>query len=129
MTSNWQNVWLRKLVLQVCSIYGDAYAFLGESFCEDEFGMVKAETGKEGIDGHIGDLAVQVKFKWFGKSDRYVTVRPDAGFDILIVCGSGSNEGVKLFGIWKRQQVDSVRNPKNNRINLKDLEKLDQFAL
>ena len=132
MLANWKNVLLRKMVLQICSIYGDGHAFLGESFCEDEFGMVKSQTGREGIDGYIRHLAVQVKLKWVTQenlSSRYVTIKPDAGFDVLIVCKNGAEGDVELFGAWEKQQVEAVRKPNTNRINLKDLAQLNCFQL
>ena len=133
LKGSWQNAWMRKLVLQVCSIYGDGHAFLGESFCEDEFGMVRSEKGTEGIDGYIGDLTVQVKFKWVNeknKSSRYISVKPDAEFDILIVCKNDAEGDVELFGAWEKQQVETARkNKSHDRVMLKDLEQFDRFQI
>ena len=130
---NWQNAWIRKLILQICSIYGDGYAFLGESFCEDEFGMVKSERGTKGVDGYIGDYAIQVKFKWVTEtnpSSRYITVNPDTKFDILIVCVDSKDDEVRLFGAWEKWQVEEARTNKlRDRVKLKDLEKFDRFQI
>ena len=96
MIASWQNAWVRKVLLQILgsmpSHYDGVYRFLGESFCEDKFHMVRTAQGKKDVDGYIGDLAVQVKFKWRyskNKDDRYVTIIPDADYDLLIVCIDG----------------------------------------
>ena len=131
---NWQNTWIRKLILQICSIYGDGYAFLGESFCEDEFGMVRSEKGTKGVDGYIGKYAVQAKFKWVTEknfSGRYITVKSDAEFDILIVCVNDGDDAVRLFGAWKKWQVEEARtmSKPHDRVKLQDLAQLDRLQL
>ena len=134
--SNWQNGWLRKLILQICSIYGDGYAFLGESFCEDTFGMVKSEKGTEGVDGYIGKYAVQVKFKWITEkniSSRYIAIKSDSEYDILIVVYANSaDDDVRLFGAWEKWQVEeAVRKTsmRQDRVMLKDLKQFDCFKI
>ena len=130
---NRQNAWIRKLILQICSIYGDGYAFLGESFCEDEFGMKRSEKGTKGVDGYIGKYAIQVKFKWVTEeniSSRYITVKSDAEFDILIICVNSGDDEVRLFGAWEKWQVEEARTNKlHDRVMLKDLDKLDRLQI
>ena len=134
--SNWQNGLLRKLILQICEYYGDSYAFLGESFCEDTFGMVKSEKGTEGVDGYIGKYAVQVKFKWITEeniSSRYIAIKSDSEYDILIVVYANSaHDDVQLFGVWEKWQVEeAVRTTsmRQDRVMLKDLMQFDCFKI
>ncbi len=127
---------LRKLILQICECYGDSYAFLGESFCEDKFAMVKSEKGTEGVDGYIGKYAVQVKFKWITEeniSSRYIAIKPDSEYDILIVVYANSaHDDVRLFGVWEKWQVkQAVRTTsmRQDRVMLKDLKQFDCFKI
>ncbi len=134
MIASWQNAWVRKVLLQILgsmpSRYDGVYEFLGESFCEDRFGMVRTAQGKKDVDGHIGDLAVQVKFKWHyskNKDDRYVTIKPDADYDLLIVCIDGQKGDVELFGAWEKKHVEAARK-KSTPPNEVKLKYLKQFA-
>ena len=131
---NWQNAWIRKLILRIYRIYGEGYAFLGESFCEDEFGMKRPEKGTKEVDGYIGNYAIQVMFKWVTDenfSSRYITVKSDTEFDILIVvCADNPDDGVRLFGAWEKWQVEKARrNESQDRVMLKDLDNLDRFQI
>ena len=44
--------------------YDGVEAYEGESFCEDEFGMVRTDRGTKDVEGHVGEISVQTKFKW-----------------------------------------------------------------
>ena len=44
--------------------YDGVEAYVGESFCEDEFGMVRTDRGTKDVEGHVGEISVQTKFKW-----------------------------------------------------------------
>ena len=63
-------------------------------------------------------------------SDRYITVKSDAEFDILIVCENSGDDAVQLFGAWKKWQVEEARTNKlHDRVMLKDLDKLDRLQI
>jgi len=96
--------------------------------------MKRLKKGMKGVDGYIGNYAIQVKFKWVTEEDissRYVTVKSDAEFDILIiVCADNPDDGVRLFGAWEKWQVEKARrNKSQDRVMLKDLDKLDRFQI
>ena len=84
-------------------------------------------------NGYIGKYAIQVKFKWVTEenlSSRYITVNPDAEFDILIVCVNGEDDEVRLFGAWEKWQVEKAgTNKPHGRVMLKDLDKLDRLQI
>ena len=113
--------------------YDGVEGYLGESFCEDEFGMIKAGPGTKDVDGHVGKIAVQSKFKWLTPENfktRYVSIRKEPGFDVLIVTYAESGESnVRLFGSWTREQVLSKAKPAQSslRVFLKDLKTLPTF--
>lgn len=114
--------------------YNGLEGYLGESFCEDEFGMVRTAKGSKDIDGHVNGIPVQVKFKWVTRENlntRYVQVKPETDFGAMIIaCAHPEGTDVELFGIWSRQQVVSVGKKHLSsgylRVNLKDLASLPQ---
>ena len=96
--------------------------------------MRRSEKGTKGVDGYIGNYAVQVKFKWVTDrnfSDRYITVKSDAEFDILIVCVNGGDDEVLLFGAWEKRQVEKARtmSKPHDQVKLQDLDKLDRLQI
>ena len=114
--------------------YDGVEGYLGETFCEDAFGMVRTGRGTKDVDGHVGAISVQTKFKWITPQNlktRYVTVKPDADFDVMIVTYAepGGSE-VRLFGIWEKEQVLSVMKPTKQlpRVNLTDLRQLPEYC-
>ena len=115
--------------------YDGIEAYLGETFCEDTFGMVRTPLGTKDVDGHVGKLSVQVKFKWITPQNcktRYVSIRPDAGFDVMIVTYAEPGESeVQLFGIWEKTQVLSKMRPQKRypRVYLTHLKQLPQYCL
>ena len=113
--------------------YDGTEGFLGESFCESVLGMKREKRGQESVDGYIGDLSVQCKFKWMdsgNKKSRYVSVSENAKFDVLAIMFASREEGsgeVMLLGVWGWEDVRSVIG--NGRAYIKDLEKLPQMDL
>ena len=95
--------------------------------------MKRSEKGTKGVDGYIGKYAIQVKFKWLTEeniSSRYITVKSDAEFDILIICVNSGDDEVRLFGAWEKWQVEEARTNKlHDRVMLKDLDKLDRLQI
>ena len=126
-----------KLLARVQTItdgYDGVEGYLGESFCEDTFGMVRTNRGTKDVDGHVGPIPVQTKFKWVTPENlksRYISVKPSADFDVMIVtCAEPGGSAVRLFGIWTKEQVLSVaKKPHQSspRANLTDLLQLPQF--
>ena len=126
----------RKKVLENCTQiycltkeYDGTEGFLGENFCEDRLGMSKAPRGMKDVDGLIGDSSVQIKFKWINDENfksRYVTINPNAKFDLLIVtCADYGDTEVCLFGIWEERIVKPIIGARK-RVYLKKLLKQDQ---
>lgn len=109
----------RKMVLEclakisnISKGYDRVEGYLGESFCEDQLRMRKTRGGTKDIDGYVQGRSVQVKFKWVNAQNlgsRYVTVRPDSQFDLLIVtCADYGDSEISLFGIWDKTEVLKV---------------------
>ena len=128
---------LLKLLSRVQDItegYNGVEGYLGESFCEDTFGMVRTGRGTKDVDGHVGSISVQSKFKWVTDANlnsRYVQLKENPDFDVMVVtCAEPGGSAVQLFGIWTKEQVLSVAKPHKNgpRAGLKDLEPLPCFS-
>lgn len=109
--------------------YDRVEGYLGESFCEDQLRMRKTREGTKDIDGYILGRSVQVKFKWVNAQNlgsRFVTVRPDSQFDLLIVtCADYGDTEVSLFGIWDKAEVLKIMGSRN-RVSLRKLESRPQ---
>ena len=124
-------LWAR--VQAITDGYNGVEGYLGESFCEDTFGMVRTGRGTKDVDGHVGPVSVQTKFKWVTPENlksRYISVKQDADFDVMVVtCAEPGGPAVRLFGIWTKEQILSVAKPHKSspRANLTDLEQLPQF--
>ena len=84
------------------------------------------------MDGYIGKKRAQIKFKWIDNNwnDRYVEINPEHEFDLLIVIYAehGDSE-VSFFGQWGLAEIKSKINPSNNRLYLKHLETIPQYAI
>ncbi len=127
-------IWAR--LNELIEDYNGLEAYLGESFCEDELGMVRTANGSKDIDGHVNGTPVQVKFKWVTRENlntRYIQIKPEADFGAMIITYAHP-EGidVELFGVWSKQQVMSVGKKRSSgylRVNLKDLGPLSQYDL
>ena len=113
--------------------YDGVEGYLGETFCMDTLGMVRTGQGTKDVDGHVGEISVQTKFKWVTPKNfktRYFSFKPDADFDVMIVTYAkpGGSE-VRLFGIWEKKQLLSVKRPPKRypRVYLTDLKQLPQY--
>ena len=109
--------------------------YLGESFCEDVLGMVGPRRSRKDVDGYVGKVAVQSKFKWITRDNfntRWIQLRNDPGFHVLVVTyAKPGAPDVQLFGIWSKAEVLSAAKPYKTglRVRLAALKELPQYCL
>lgn len=125
-------LWAR--IHAIAADYDGVEGYLGESFCEDVLGMVRTRRNCKDVDGYVGEVAVQSKFKWITRDNfktRWIQLRKDPGFHVLVVTyAKPSALEVQLFGIWSKAQVLSVGKPYRSglRVRLVALKELPQFC-